>query len=85
MEDEVCAHIEDWLEENYNRIGKTVSVDLRESAKVHPLAAVLAGSMVAGITSSILAVNRGRDPSSISGIQRYKNALNAFRGKRLLG
>lgn len=85
VDDEVCAHIEDWVEETYNRVGETVPVDLRDFARVHPLAAVFAGSMVAGITSSILAVNRGKDPSAIPGIQRYKNALRAFRGEGVLG
>jgi bifunctional phosphoglucose/phosphomannose isomerase len=85
VDDKVCAHIEDWVEDTYNRVGETVTVDLRGFARVHQLAAVLAGSMVAGITSSILAVNRGKDPSAITGIQRYKNALRAFRGEGILG
>jgi glucose-6-phosphate isomerase len=75
-DDEICAHIEDWLESHYDKTGETVTLNLRAQAEKHPLAALLTGSMTAGITSSILAVNRGRDPTSITGIKRYKNAIN---------
>ena len=80
-EDNICIHIEEWLEDHYNRISETITVDLRRHAMIHPLAAILAGSMVAGVSSTILAVRGGRDPSSITGIKRYKNTLNNIRGK----